>query len=268
MQNSRYNTSMNWALKRRLVYVSLFLGIIVIILSIIIVPHLKENPSCFDLKQNGQEEGVDCGGPCDILCKNKIIQPLVLWSRSYKVTDNIYNAAAYIENQNPRAYGYNASYSFRLYDKDNILITERKGTTFINPNGRQLIFESTIDVGTRVPLFTRFSIDNVDVWYKTTINPSTFPIKIDSPSISVGNNVTKVMTKISNTSLDKLPSFYVGVIGYDQSENAVLVSKTKVDELEKESSAPLVFTWSESNPNINRFIFEPTIDAFSPLIRK
>ena len=60
---------MTWAAKRQLQYLSGFLAIILVIVLIIIAPYLRSDPTCFDGKQNGNEEGIDCGGSCDLICQ-------------------------------------------------------------------------------------------------------------------------------------------------------------------------------------------------------
>ena len=41
--------------------------------------------TCFDKIQNQDEEGVDCGGKCQILCRADSIKPIVYWQRFFKV---------------------------------------------------------------------------------------------------------------------------------------------------------------------------------------
>ena len=57
-------------------------------------------PSCFDSKQNQDEEGVDCGGKNCIPCANKIAEPTILWSRFFVLKDGFVDGAALIENPN------------------------------------------------------------------------------------------------------------------------------------------------------------------------
>ena len=59
---------MSWASNRRLAYISVVLfGVLAVVLFVGLVV-FYEAPTCFDGKRNGTEEGVDCGGSCDLIC--------------------------------------------------------------------------------------------------------------------------------------------------------------------------------------------------------
>jgi hypothetical protein len=51
-------------------YFSIFAGAILLVI-IALAWYFWPRPTCFDKKQNGQEEGIDCGGPC-IPCLGEI----------------------------------------------------------------------------------------------------------------------------------------------------------------------------------------------------
>ena len=95
--------AMSWRAKRQIGVIFIFLAVAAVVLAIFLYPILVKKPTCFDTKMNGTETGVDCGGTCMKFCSADIKQPVVLWSRSFKVTDGLYNAAAYVQNQNPTA---------------------------------------------------------------------------------------------------------------------------------------------------------------------
>ena len=61
---------------------------------------LYEAPTCSDGVQNGDEEGVDCGGACDRVCSFQAVDPIVLWERFFEVGPGVYNTVALIENPN------------------------------------------------------------------------------------------------------------------------------------------------------------------------
>ena len=85
-----------------------------------------DKPTCFDGKQNQDESGVDCGGVCEKVCSFQAVKPNIIWSRSFKVSEGIYNAIAYIENPNIRAEAFAVPYVFKIFDERNILISEKK----------------------------------------------------------------------------------------------------------------------------------------------
>ena len=133
-----------WATKRKVTYLSIALSVLVILAAVPISLSLYRPPTCLDGRQNQGEDGVDCGGPCQLLCKSKTLEPIVLWQRFFKVSPGVYNAVAYVQNPNVNSAAYNVPYVFRLYDARNLIIYERKGITAIAPRVTTPVFESGI----------------------------------------------------------------------------------------------------------------------------
>jgi hypothetical protein len=98
-------------------------------------------PNCFDQKQNQNEEGVDCGGPCAKEC------PLELNLAEIKVSDinlilenGSYDLAAKLTNPNDQ-YGFElVDYSIRLYEGAD-LVGEKQGQTYLLPNETVYLIE-------------------------------------------------------------------------------------------------------------------------------
>src|ERR1700722_5783343 len=72
-------------------------------------------PSCFDGKQNGGETGIDCGGPCALLCASQAYAPIVLWARAFPTSQQRHPAGVYVENNNAGAGARQVHYSFQLF---------------------------------------------------------------------------------------------------------------------------------------------------------
>ena len=144
---------MNWAKRRQ---VTLFFIVLAIVAIPLVYVYIKQTaPSCFDKKQNQDEEGIDCGGKNCEKCLGEIRNLEVIWAKSFKVTGGRYEAASIVSNPNAFLGISNLRYAIKLYDADNILIAVREGITFINPGERVLIFESSIGTGERVPANAR-----------------------------------------------------------------------------------------------------------------
>ena len=159
---------MSWASRRRTSYL---LGVLLFFAVVIGIPAalwLYEPPACFDSKQNQGETAIDKGGPCRILDERALIPHSTLWSRALLVRGGNYNAIAYIENPNKEAGVRAVSYHFGLYDRRNILIAERTGTTFIMPGGVTPVFEGSINTGNRPVAHTYFELTGIPVWERMT----------------------------------------------------------------------------------------------------
>ena len=232
---------MSWASRRR----SAYLSVVVIVALIIIVPIalsiFNKEPTCSDGKQNGQELGVDCGGICEKFCKIQISDPVLMWSRSFKVADGVYNSVAYIENPNFNSGVLKIPYTFKLFDDRNILIAERKGSTYISPDSVTPIFEGGISTGQRIPVKTIFEFDKFPDWYQS--NDERGLLSVKDIILTGEDSSPRIDAVLSNSGVEAIKDIEVVAVAFDSKDNAVAVSSTFVDRLADRSSKNLVFTW-------------------------
>jgi len=241
---------MSWASKRRSTYIAIVFVIALIILVPIIFFTLNEEPTCLDDKQNGNEIGIDCGGSCEKLCSVQTLDPVTIWSKSFKISESIYNSVAYVENPNLEGGILKIPYVFKLFDDKNLLIAERKGFTFILPNTITPIFEGTIFTGERVPVKTFFEFSEQFEWSRygnKGKDLSVSDIKLSNADIS-----PRVDATLSNSSISDVYNVEVVAIVFDSSDNAIAVSSTFVETLPNRSSRNIVFTWP------NKFDLKPS----------
>lgn len=200
-------------------------------------------PTCTDNKQNQNEEGIDCGGPCGKKCLGEIKEPVISWSRALKVGEGNYDAAAVVENQNLFLAAPSVRYQFKLYDKNNVLIAIKEGETFINPGRKFAIFESNIDTGRRVPYRTFLEFEKDIKWERYESGaPGLIVTKkeyTDSPRPSLA-------AVVANKSIDDVKNIYVVAIIYDKDGNASAASATKAGLIKAGSSQEIFFTWPAS----------------------
>ena len=237
---------MTWAFKRQIFYVGVLLLVLFIFGLIIITPSLTKAPSCSDGRQNGMETGVDCGGSCVRACLAQVDDVSVLWARAFKVVPGRYNAVAYLSNHNRNTAINRISYRFRFADKDNIYIGKREGTTYVPPAGNFAVFEPGIDIGNSIPVYVSFEFTQTPLWVQVSQE------KIDQLRILVSNinlldeaGSPKLSATIKNDSLFIIPEVNIVAILYDKLGNAISVSRTYLDVLNREESKELTFTWPE-----------------------
>jgi len=204
---------------------------------------LYKAPTCTDGKRNGDELGIDCGGSCAILCSFEVLSPIVLWTRPFRVTDDVWSAVAYVENPNISSEARNVPYTFRLYDENNQLIVERKGVTFIPRNQRFAIFEGKISVSGRVPKSAQFTFDQEPVWTKATAAEP--DIEVTNKALMRADVSPRIEANLDNKSLQTVGNVEVTAIVYDGNNNAVAASRTYVNDLDPGANAQAVFTWPE-----------------------
>ncbi len=242
-----YTSLMNWAQKHQLkIFGGIFISIILVV-AYLLIPYLKQEPTCFDGKLNGSEFGIDCGGDCALICEEQAKDLIVLWSNAKEIVPGRYNALAYIQNQNPYAGVESISYEFNLYDKDNLLIKKRKGSTFIDANANTAIFEGAIDVGNRIPVRTTFAFTgDKPKWEKIGSR------ELSNVSVVVKDKILKnedtsplLEATLLNGTLLSIKSFDVVAILYDKDGNMINSSGTFVDSLSGSTSKKVFFTWPE-----------------------
>jgi hypothetical protein len=239
--------ALSWRAKRQLSYLSIVVGIILIfVYRSFIAPAISVAPTCFDGKQNGSEIGIDCGGSCQMLCSSQVNNLLLRWARVFPVTSSIFNAMAYVDNQNTGSAIKKISYEFRVYDDTGVFITSRVGESFIGPVGRFAIFEPSLNVGNRIPAKTLFKFTETPVWDKIDRRFENFPLAVRDKKLSNQNNKPKLQAFVANDSIYDLINLPVMAVIYDKDGNALGSSRTYIDKLAKNSREQVFFTWPQS----------------------
>jgi hypothetical protein len=231
----------SWRFKKQFSYFAIFAAIILTIAAIFILRSMSGG-TCFDNKQNQNEEGVDCGGVCNP-CKENIKELSILWKRFFVSGKNLYEAAAMIENPNHFWGAELLNYKFKLYDKNNILIALKDGVTFLNPNERLLLMKSSLDVKERIPYRVAIEFDDINWKYIEKDPPNLTVIKKD---FYKRGSLSILEAEIKNNSLENTKNIYVSTVLLDKNENAFAVSQTKIDYIPAESVGKAVFTWRKN----------------------
>lgn len=230
-----------WAKRRQIIYGG---GVVFIVLSVL-VPVIffttYEAPTCFDGKRNQGESDIDRGGPCKLLDARFVQSEAVKWARPFEVRDGYYNAVAYVENPNKDAGAQEVTYQFKLYDKDNILISERFGKTPLFPGKVFPIFESRIDVGKRVPVRATFAFVTDIVWER--MEDATRGLVVFNERMSDLDTAPRVDAEVKNTTLQAYRNVVLVATIFDASGNAINSSRTLVSAIKPGEALPIAFTW-------------------------
>ena len=250
-----------WSTRRKVVYLSVAVAILFILVVVPVLYFLYQAPTCFDGKKNGGETGVDCGGSCQILCSFEGLDPIILWSRAFKVAGNlsgggVYSAVAYIQNPNINSEAL-SMYVFKLYDANNILIGIKENATIIPKNKVLTIFEPNIDTQSKIPARVTFEFIQKLVWRKDSrISPE---LVVTQKILSGENSKPRVDATVENKSTEAVERIEFVAIVYDDNENAIAASRTFVDKLDKDQSARLAFTWQLPFPETQKVCSDPAI---------
>ncbi|MCX6702066.1 MAG: hypothetical protein NTX96_02650 [Candidatus Zambryskibacteria bacterium] len=232
-----------WSTKRRFIYGGSVFLVLFIVLILLIWNLFYKAPTCSDRIKNGDETGIDCGGSCLNLCTTDTLTPIVLWSKTFNISGDVYNAVAFVENPNINSENKKATYQFRIYDSENKLITVKEGVTSIPKNKKFAVFETGIILKNDKPKSTDFKFLSFDPWQKNTIKEPEISLKYGT--IAFATTTPSLTGTISNKSLQNIPSTELVVIVLDNKENAIGVSRTFIDNLLRNSSQDFVFTWQK-----------------------
>ncbi|MBI3632460.1 MAG: hypothetical protein HY225_03360 [Candidatus Vogelbacteria bacterium] len=232
----------SWSVRRRLIYLLIvFLFFAVIFYSIYWI-FLWHPASCSDNIQNQGELGVDCGGPCSRVCAVEVSPLIKDWARTFKVEGGKYDVAALIENPNFNLGLKKLDYKFTLFDSENVPITDKSGSVFVNARDKFVIFETGLDTGKRIPLKAIVEFSQDLTW--TRVDP-----KANKPPIIVQNQVLtngqmpRLVAELINDSVFDLSDIIITAVIYDSDNNAVAVSQTFVNGIQKGRSSDIFFTW-------------------------
>lgn len=245
--------ALSWGERRKYTYLTAFGIIAFAFLCWIYFAFFFQAATCFDGKQNGAEVGVDCGGSCSLLCVNQARQPTVAWARSFltvsatsttpaagQVPNNLYTAAAYIQNTNLTAGARNVAYSFQLFDANNQLIIERDGVSNLPPLPIIPIIEPGIPTGTHTVARTLFSFSDLPVWH--TIAPDALP-PVNISDQALASDGSRLSLTLENNTVQDISDITVGSVLFDSNGVALAASKSLIHSLPHKSSQAVTFTW-------------------------
>lgn len=245
-----------WAFWRRVQYGAGLLFVLMLIFSGVYAKYIYEPPSCFDGEHNGDERGVDCGGACDRVCAFDVTEPVVKWSRAFRITDGSYNAVAYVENQNLSVGSSEVAYTFSFYNENGGLITTRSGTTFLPPDSVYPIFEPRVAMGNQVPAETFLEIETIENWQEASIGREQFVVR--ERTLTGADSKPRLDTRIFNTLIQDEEDVEIVATIFDQNGNALTASRSVVPLLEAREEKSVVFTWPEPIASTLRSCEVPT----------
>jgi hypothetical protein len=234
---------MSWRSRRKLKYFSFVLILLFVGASFLIYPIITKKPTCFDKKQNGNEQGTDCGGICILYCPYSVPVPKIKWSLIFPITQDVYNVVVYVVNNSPESGSRYAPYTITLYDENNNVIIERKGSTFITPATSFAVFEPQIQTGKRIPKKAILVWDeDVILYEKTDTRINSLAVYDQDFVRETVLGVEKVTAFVKNDELFDIPQSEYIIIVYDENDQPIAASKTKSSILSR-SLMYLNFSW-------------------------
>ena len=230
-----------WSQKQQFKYLAGFVLALVLLVGVPVYIVTYDAPTCFDGVRNGDEQDVDCGGVCEAVCSFETLPAQVLWSRSFKVTNGVYNSVALIENPNVQAEAFGVPYTFKLRDAETILVAERKGRVYIPPQSVVPVFEASIVTGEAVPTRTTLTFAQAPDWQDAPERER--PFRIEDRRVDETDTDTRLHARFVNTTLDTLSDVRVVALLFGEDGNVRAASQAFVERVDGNKDQIIIFTW-------------------------
>ena len=246
-----------WASSRKILYALLFILVFVLLGVYGFRSTLFPTPTCSDNKQNGYEEGVDCGGLCSRKCVSQIIPIQVLWSKAIPYSENIYDLVGMVSNRNVDSVPVTFDATFTVYNANAQVIYSQKIAAVPPTTGDIPIMIQNVKFS-ETPKKVVITLGE-GTYYKTMKAFQAVQISVVNTSFENGD-IPRVYATIRNVTRNRFINFPVRIVLYDGDQNAIAAGESFVESLDKESEKTLIFTWK------NKFPIKPVIIKAYPVL--
>lgn len=253
--------STDWSLKRKLIYASATLFFVIATTLYVFRDTLFPRPTCFDLKQNGYESGIDCGGTCSLRCKEEVIPLSVVWSQALPTGSSTYDFVALVSNKNIDNAPKEISYLFTVYDEEGVETYSATGKTKVPTDGDFPVILQNVSLK-KAPAQLGVQLQNAVPHYKVLEKPTEQTLRVSGTRYEAGS-IPRVYATLMNTKRLPFANLPIRVLLYDADGNVYGAGETVLPALGKEEVREVVFTWNkafqESPTKIRIF---PILDPF------
>ncbi len=237
---------MSWNARRKFIILFGICAVGMTLLALALVATLYQAPSCHDEKQNNDEAGIDCGGPCTVLCTALERAPRVLFTQALVKGDGRTDIIAEVENQNIAAGARQVPYTLTLYGFDQVLVRQMSGTLDLPPppNAVASVYIPNIPTGNQKVIHAFLTIDPMAVtWVPMPTDPRILPVVSNTTLLGTTTEprVDAVVTNPGVTTLFDIP--LVGMIR-DAAGQVIAASQTIITSLPAQGETTATFTWN------------------------
>ncbi|MFA5386289.1 MAG: hypothetical protein WC297_01280 [Candidatus Paceibacterota bacterium] len=217
---------MNPRTVKQLLYFLLYVAILAVIIFLIYLWLIQPKSTCFDNRQNQNETGIDCGGPCQS-CEIKTLKPLTAQKINFSQAQNKAIITFEITNSNQNFGADNFTYTIDFYNKDGAKINSLSNNSFIYAAEIKAIFE--VDEKVNFSEINNASISFSNVHWVSKENFSQPSIELQNQKI-VNEKPLKIEGTVINKNNFGINLKLIGFI-YDHYGIQISASKTEIDNL-------------------------------------
>lgn len=249
-----------WRTRRQLT-AFLIVAIIVGGIGFVFVRNLLPEPTCFDNRRNQGEEDTDCGGSClpCIFRNKKSVQ--VFWTQITPVRGGVYDVVSEIKNPNDALGISEFEYLLKLFDDQDVLVVERRGTSFLYARETAHIVETNVR-SERSIVRGVLEVGKIDYVVRDDAAPDLIAGEKDLRVVSQDGGTTELKARLFNRTLSDFRGVRVNAIMLDQSQNVLAVSSLILDEILGGDAKELRFFWPGEIKNSSIILIEPRVNIF------
>ncbi len=232
-----FNLDINWALKRRIIY---GVAVIFILLSLFVYAIwgiLFPAPSCTDMKMNGDESGVDCGGACTLVCKGEYMDIEKDVPVFFKSGEGMYDILVTFKNNNRYSAPKEFTYRLDIYDESGIKIDSIERT-------------EEASTGDLIPIYIKdYKAVNISKIFATIVDYKMYrtlgatTLRLEDFKFTNGNIPKLSITYSSPYKFDIKGQMDVLVLLYDGLGSVALVGQTSIDGLYTDKKDSFDLAW-------------------------
>ena len=271
-----YNEDMSrWARERKFIVTLLIISLVMGVVFGILVRIVYKPETCYDGIKNQNEKDIDCGGVCDVECRQVLGEVDIIWTSAVRLAkegegtydSNVYSLIALVENQNIDFIGENIEYEFITYDDEGALVTTIEHFTNIMPGTVTPIFYSGVETGKR-------EIASVDIKFNKGIRFKKYDKELNltfSDYKFENGDDPRASAKVVNNSVSHEDEIAFIAVIQDEIGNTVAVSRTLKDRLFPGEKEDIFFTWVNrwelyENSRCEGCFYQPKVMNIYPVI--
>jgi hypothetical protein len=215
---------------KQILYGAGYLAVLFLIVFSAYLIWFKPAPTCFDNKQNQNETGVDCGGPC-LPCEIRTLTPLEASSMKYFPSDSQIIFVVEIKNSNLNWAADSFSYTFEIYGENGAKIKSFTENSFIYAGEIKYIIEP-VEINSADVKDVKISFSNLDWKTKDEFTkPEVQTREIKTEKAESGVSELIVSGFINNSNAFSLSKARIIAFLSDKTGTQIGASKTELENI-------------------------------------
>lgn len=239
-------SKLSWRSRRQLMYLAIPV-VPTLLFGAFLTFQYFNTATCSDGQLNQGELGIDCEGPCSMVCPNRIIDPEIIFSDAFPTNPGSYNLAAMFENQNPDLGIDEAKVEFIATGENGEVIFQEVVTIDLRPSSTAVAFVGPVKIDFPPKTVTANLLSTISDWQK--YDPAQLLVEpvVISKEIIGTKSLPKAESRLENNRRQKLGKVPTAVVIYGEDNQPIAVSQTIVD-FDSGDSQTANYTWPRSFP--------------------